>query len=125
MDSSGSAARLQAAPSSAKRISPVMRACGGSSPMMAREVIDLPEPDSPTSPRTSPAVMEKLRSRTASKAWVEFFESALAGVFGRIALARNSMLSPLTLSRGSTRYGSSGSGRNLGGRQNSVELGST
>ena len=33
--------------------------------MMARDVIDLPEPDSPTIPRTSPGAMEKLRSRTA------------------------------------------------------------
>lgn len=37
--------------------------------MIAREVIDLPEPDSPTSPKTSPEAMEKLRSRTAAEVW--------------------------------------------------------
>ena len=36
---------------------------------MAREVIDLPEPDSPTRPTTSPGAMEKLRSRTAEEHW--------------------------------------------------------
>ena len=38
---------------------------------MARDVIDLPEPDSPTRPRTSPGTMEKLRLRTAERVCVE------------------------------------------------------
>lgn len=33
--------------------------------MIASEVTDLPEPDSPTNPSTSPGAMEKVRSRTA------------------------------------------------------------
>ncbi len=33
---------------------PVMRADGGSRPMTASDDTDLPEPDSPTMPRTSP-----------------------------------------------------------------------
>ena len=34
--------------------------------MMASEVMDFPEPDSPTSPRTSPGAMENERLRTAA-----------------------------------------------------------
>src|SRR5579864_1113443 len=67
MESSERSARLRATPFSANRISPETRACGGSSRMIASEVIDLPEPDSPTRPRTSPGAMEKVRSRTAGK----------------------------------------------------------
>lgn len=37
------------------RIDPEIRACGGSRPSTASEDTDLPEPDSPTMPRTSPA----------------------------------------------------------------------
>ena len=48
-----------------KRTSPVARAAGGSSRMRARAVRDLPEPDSPTRPRTSRGARVKLRSRTA------------------------------------------------------------
>ena len=33
--------------------------------MTARDVIDFPEPDSPTRPSTFPSLMEKARSRTA------------------------------------------------------------
>jgi hypothetical protein len=55
---------------SVKRISPDTRAWGGSRRMMANEEIDLPEPDSPTRPRTSPGAMEKLRSRTAGSVCV-------------------------------------------------------
>src|ERR1035438_3110057 len=49
---------------------PETAAEGGSSPMIAREVSDFPEPDSPTRPRTSPGAMEKVRSRTAMIAGV-------------------------------------------------------
>jgi hypothetical protein len=35
--------------------------------MMASEVTDFPDPDSPTSPSTSPGAMEKLKSRTAGR----------------------------------------------------------
>ena len=41
-----------------KRISPVMRAVSGRSPMTAIEVIDLPQPDSPTRPMVSPGRTE-------------------------------------------------------------------
>ena len=34
--------------------------------MMASEVMDFPEPDSPTKPRTSPGAMEKDKRRTAA-----------------------------------------------------------
>src|SRR5882762_9846711 len=47
---------------------PEVRACGGSKPINASDVTDLPEPDSPTSPSTSPGAVEKLTSRTAVKA---------------------------------------------------------
>src|SRR5260370_20908741 len=41
-------------------------AAGGSRPMMASEVMDFPEPDSPTRPRTSPGAMENERLLTAA-----------------------------------------------------------
>src|SRR5882757_5463191 len=47
---------------------PKVRACGGRRPIKASDVTDLPEPDSPTSPSTSPGAIEKLTSRTAVKA---------------------------------------------------------
>src|SRR5450755_1893050 len=52
---------------SVNRISPRVRACGGNRRIKASDVTDFPEPDSPTSPRTSPGAMEKLRSRTATR----------------------------------------------------------
>src|ERR1017187_5159948 len=45
---------------------PVRVALVGNSPMMANDVRDFPEPDSPTNPRTSPGLIEKLRLRTAA-----------------------------------------------------------
>src|ERR1700693_335951 len=45
---------------------PVTFAPGGSRPMMASEVTDFPEPDSPTKPKTSPGLIEKLTLRTAA-----------------------------------------------------------
>ena len=36
---------------------------------MARSTVDLPEPDSPTMPKVSPAATAKLTSRTASTRW--------------------------------------------------------
>ena len=106
MDSSGMVVRLSRVACSAlvNKISPVMRACGGRRRMMAREVIDLPEPDSPTRPRTSPAAMVKVRSRTASKAWADVCGFTSRSDEARpFDLARNSMLSWVTLSRGGTR----------------------
>ena len=54
-----------------KAISPVMRAVGGSSPMTAMEVIDLPHPDSPTRPMVSPGRTEKetLSTMSTSPCW--------------------------------------------------------
>jgi hypothetical protein len=43
-----------------------MDAADGSSPMMASEVTDFPDPDSPTKPSTSAGSIEKLKSRTAA-----------------------------------------------------------
>ncbi|MCY1465166.1 hypothetical protein D9M71_832770 [compost metagenome] len=43
-----------------RRISPVMVARGGVRPRTAREVIDLPEPLSPTRPRISPGATDRL-----------------------------------------------------------------
>src|SRR5689334_11738137 len=56
----------------AKVILPVVVACGGSSRMIASDVADLPDPDSPTSPSVPDSGMEKLTSRTAatSPVWV-------------------------------------------------------
>src|ERR1039458_3062484 len=45
---------------------PVSVALVGNSPMIANDVRDFPEPDSPTNPRTSPGLIEKLRLRTAA-----------------------------------------------------------
>ena len=42
-----------------KKISPETLACNGSKRMIASEVIDFPEPDSPTKPKTSPAAIVK------------------------------------------------------------------
>ena len=51
------------------RISPAATRPGGSSrPMMAAPVSDLPAPDSPTTPRTSPASIEKDTSSSARSA---------------------------------------------------------
>ncbi len=44
------------------RIDPSTTACSGSSPIRARLVSDLPEPDSPMSPTRSPRAIEKVRS---------------------------------------------------------------
>src|SRR5690349_14307244 len=44
---------------------PAMRAFGGSSPMMERQVVVLPQPDSPISPSVSPAFSVKLMPSTA------------------------------------------------------------
>src|SRR5271157_1673862 len=41
-------------------------AAGGSRPIMASEVMDFPEPDSPTKPSTSPGAIENERLRTAA-----------------------------------------------------------
>src|SRR5438105_8538305 len=50
-----------------KRISPLAMRPGGSiNPMIAAPVSDLPAPDSPTTPSTSPGAMVKLTSRTAA-----------------------------------------------------------
>ncbi len=49
------------------RISPAaMRPGGSSRPMMAVPVSDLPAPDSPTTPSTSPGAMSKETSSTAT-----------------------------------------------------------
>lgn len=65
--SSSKAARFCEAPFSAKKISPETSACGGKSRIIASEVKDFPEPDSPTNPRTSPGEIKRLRSRTAGR----------------------------------------------------------
>ena len=63
-----------------------MVALFGSRPMAARAVTDLPDPDSPTMPSTSPGAMEKSMPRTA---WTV------------PAFVRNSTSSPSTCSAGS------------------------
>ena len=61
-----------AASSSANRSSPSSRAApprcapSGSSPITASAVIDLPEPDSPATPKICPGAIDRLTSRTAS-----------------------------------------------------------
>src|ERR1043166_10322342 len=60
--SSGSASR--SAP--AKVILPIVRACGGSNLIIASDVADFTEPDSPTKPSVPDSGMEKLTSRTAA-----------------------------------------------------------
>ena len=72
--------------------------------MTARDEMDLPEPDSPTRPRTSPAEIEKVRSRTASEDCADVGGLASPLEEARLFdLARNSMLSRLRVSKGSTR----------------------
>ncbi len=48
------------------RMEPATRACGGNSPMVASADTDLPDPDSPTIPSTSPVATSKLTPRTAA-----------------------------------------------------------
>src|SRR5579862_4471161 len=50
---------------SLKRTEPVTRAFLGSRPMVAMAVTDLPDPDSPTMPRTSPGERSVVTPRTA------------------------------------------------------------
>ncbi len=67
-----------------------MRAGGSSTPMIDQPVTVLPEPDSPTSPRTSPRATVKLTPSTAfttpsrTKKWV--LRSATASTGGDIPL---------------------------------------
>src|ERR1700686_5477159 len=76
--------------------------------MMASDVIDFPEPDSPTNPRTSPGSMEKDRLRTAA---IDEFDDAFdvdgccsADVFDRPLRGwGNSMVRSRTSSSGRTR----------------------
>ena len=68
-------------------------AWGGSRRMMASEVMDFPEPDSPTRPRTSPGAMEKLRSRTAAS------EEAEANALGALSAAWGKAMLRLWTSR--------------------------
>ena len=51
---------------------PVTLVLSGSNRMMAAAIVDLPQPDSPASPRTSPLSMSKLTPRTAgtSPDWI-------------------------------------------------------
>src|SRR5579859_4510211 len=49
-----------------KTIFPLVLACGGSRRMMANDVADFPEPDSPTRPNVPDSGMVKLTSRTAA-----------------------------------------------------------
>src|SRR5262252_2685675 len=72
------------------QMSPVTAAFGGSSPMMASEVTDFPEPDSPTSPRTSPAEIVKLRSRTATASAAVAFEWGVRALAKRTVRLRKS-----------------------------------
>lgn len=62
----GSRRRSRETAASERKTAPPTCACGGSRRMMASDVTDLPDPDSPTSPRTSPGAVLKLRSRTAN-----------------------------------------------------------
>ena len=48
-----------------KRMDPLTVALFGRRPMVASAVTDLPDPDSPTMPSTSPGAMEKSMPRTA------------------------------------------------------------
>jgi hypothetical protein len=100
--------------------------------MMAREVTDFPEPDSPTRPRTSPGWMEKDRLRTAARvrAGETFFSepgsdgtffrelaleemflvtSAFAGEGARVTLFP-AKLFPATLGNSTVRFWTSSSG---------------
>src|SRR3954471_8029958 len=73
----------------AKRADPPIRAVLGSSPMMASDVTDLPEPDSPTMPSTSPGCRPKETPRTArttpsslGKSTVRFSTSRIGCISG-------------------------------------------
>src|SRR6266849_2523354 len=59
-----------------KRISPFTTADGGSSPMMASDVIDFPDPDSPTKPSTSPGATENEIPLTAATGAAPFSGTA-------------------------------------------------
>src|SRR5882757_8482738 len=51
--------------------------------MIASDVMDFPEPDSPTRPRTSPGAIAKLRSRTAATG--DAHSGLLSGSSARVA----------------------------------------
>src|SRR5450631_497765 len=57
-------------------MSPVTIAAGGSRPMIASDVMDFPDPDSPTSPSTSPGAMENEKLRTATTGAAAFASTA-------------------------------------------------
>src|SRR5258708_40066673 len=59
-----------------KRISPFTTAAGGNSPMMASDVIDFPDPDSPTKPSTSPGATENEIPLTAATGAAPFSGTA-------------------------------------------------
>jgi hypothetical protein len=74
--------------------------------MMASEVMDLPDPDSPTNPKTSPGLMENVRLRTAATVldpWGDALgmEAADADRSSRATLG-NSMVRLRTSSNGGT-----------------------
>jgi hypothetical protein len=96
MGSSGSVSKSRREPFE-KKISPTARAAGGSNRIRARAVSDLPEPDSPTKPRTSRGARVKLRSRTAVRVW------RCDGRGCPISAAGNEMVRLRTSSRGGTR----------------------
>ena len=101
------------------RIPPETRACGGSRRNMASEVIDLPDPDSPTSPSTSPAPIEKLRSRTAIRVCVGRAATGCPAARRAARLVRcagNSIFNLRTSSKGCTTHGSSASKKRPCGR---------
>ena len=67
MELTSKEARSRGSAFSVSTISPSTWACGGRRRMIANEVTDFPEPDSPTRPSTSPRAMERFRSRTAGR----------------------------------------------------------
>jgi len=106
------------APFELNTISPETRAGGGSRRMIASDVTDFPEPDSPTSPRTSPGAIEKPRSRTAGNDFVE--TAAIGCPTARAAefapCTGNSMLRWRMSSREGTVHGSRTKSRPFGRR---------
>ena len=105
--SSGSCRRSRDMPSD-NRISPLTCACDGSRRMMASDVTDLPDPDSPTRPRTSPGARLKLRSRTATR-------SRGAAPFALTVRAGNSTVRLRTSRRAGTEFIVAGAQRTASG----------
>ena len=82
-------ADLPSSSSSRSLADPVTAAVGGSRPSIARELTDLPDPDSPTTATTSPGATSKLMPRTAWTVPASVLKSTVRSRRLRVATRRS------------------------------------